>query len=110
MPEIIFKYKINLGPNEHVLPVGARVVHFAVDPKTNTLQAWIAHAPTDHGTPMSLQQFLVVATGQGYENDRWRHSFTTLTEEGLAWHLLTEKIPGSGKRVQTDRSHSYASQ
>lgn len=110
MVNVIFKYKIVLGPNEHVLPIGSRVVHFAVDPKNGNLCAWISHAPIEHGTQMGLHRYQTIATGQGYDTSVWEHCHTTVTEKGFVWHLLSEKIPGSGKRTQTDRSHSYVNQ
>ena len=98
MRNIIYKYKMKLGPNEHALPIGAHVLHFDHDIKTKSLCAWIEHIPTEDLPQMTMQRFMVIGTGMEYETALWKHVGTVLTGD-FVWHLLTEKIPGTGATI-----------
>lgn len=96
---------MKLGANEHILPLGARVIHFSVDPKVDKLMAWIAHTDPTEQTMHSLQRFDVIATGQEYNGELWEPIRTFVDERsGLVWHLLVELKPNQPQPAYTERS------
>lgn len=107
MINVIQKYQIIPGPNELIIPLGARVVHFGIHPLNNQLNVWMSHVPVKERTPMVQARLDVITTGQEYDTELWEHFGSVVSDKGFVWHLLTERLLGSGKAQFNERVEEY---
>lgn len=110
MREVIFKYELNVGPNETIIPYGSRVVCFAEDPKDGGLKAWLSHARPEDGCQMVQRKFYVCATGEAYDSDQWTHLGTAVHSSGFVWHLLGEVMTATPKAKASADWSAHANQ
>lgn len=86
---VIFKYNLMVGFNGLMLHEGYKVLHFAQDPKTGMVCAWIMQDRQDN---VVQAQIWVVGTGKVPVSitKPVLHFGTAVCADGLVWHALIE--------------------
>lgn len=83
---VVYKYRV-IGQTQLQLPADVKIIYFAY--QHGELFLW-ALIPNFHTSTPELhpRKFMVVATGEEFEDAGKQHLFSVITPGGLVWHLL----------------------
>lgn len=90
MQKVIYKYSLGRinAPCFHTMPADAEFV-MAAQQDRGPLAVWMRHSPVNPQAPMASFEFMVIPTGQEFDNTDWQHIKTFMANDNFhVWHVL----------------------